>query len=391
MKRFSAQYVYTNTGPPLKRPVIATGDDGTIISVTDTGGNLPESATLAWHNGIIVPGFINSHCHLELSSYRGLVEPATGLPGFIGSIRRLRETHTSDAEAAALKYDSLMHSEGIVACADICNGTDSFSAKSQSTIDYLSLIEVFGVNHEAAGRRFGEALAVAQTATRLSLKHNIVPHSAYAISLQLLKMIKEYKNGSPVTSIHFMESDAEAELLNENRGKLLESYRNSGIDTGNMSLPPSHTNAVIDHITPDGNLILVHNTFADEATVDAVSSRGNLFWCLCPNSNIHITGRIPPAAMLREKGCTIVLGTDSLASNDRLSILAEMITLQAAFPEIPLGEIVAWATINGARAIGTEHKYGSVEPGKKPGLLLIENCDLPALRLTPDSKIKRLI
>jgi aminodeoxyfutalosine deaminase len=391
MKLFSAQYAYTNAGPLLKRPVIATSDDGTIISVTDTGGNLPESATLAWHNGIIVPGFVNSHCHLELSSFRGLVEPAAGLPGFIESIRRLRETPMGDAGAAATKYDTIMHSEGIVACADICNGTDSFSAKQKSKIDYISLIEVFGINQERARQRFDEALEVARTASNLSLKHNIVPHSAYAISLQLLQMIKEYKNGAPVTSLHFMESEAEAQLLTDSSGALFEAYRQFTPDLSSMNLPLSHANAVLNQITPDGNLILVHNTFADEATVDAVSNRGNLFWCLCPNSNIHITGRIPPAAMLREKGCTIVIGTDSLASNDRLSILSEMITLQEAFPEISLQEIVAWATINGARAIGTENIHGSIEPGKRPGLLLIENCDLSALRLNPGSKIKRLI
>lgn len=391
MKLFSAQYAFTNAGPPLKRPVIATDDDGNIISVTDTGGNLTESATLAWHNGIIVPGFINSHCHLELSSFRGLVEPAAGLPGFIGSIRRLRETQKGDAEAAAQKYDKIMHSEGIVACADICNGTDSFSVKKRSEIDYLNLIEVFGISEEAAGRRFGEAIAVAQKASGLGLKHNIVPHSAYAISLQLLKMIMAYRNGSPVTSVHFMESDAEAELLKEKSGALLESYRNSGIDTENMNLPPSHADAVLDHISPNGNLILVHNTFADAQTIEAVNSRRNVYWCLCPNSNIHITGHIPPATLLREKGCSIVIGTDSLASNDRLSILSEMITLQAAFPDIPLGEIISWATINGAKAIGTDSINGSIEPGKKPGLLLIENCDLSAMRITRDSKIKRLI
>ncbi len=391
MKHFSAQYVYTNYGPPLLRPIIATDDDGTIISVTDTGGNLTESAGLSFFNGIITPGFINCHCHIELSHFKGLVEPSTGLPEFIGSIRKLRASGTGEPRAAAANYDAVMTSEGIIACADICNSTDSFPVKKNSSINYINLIEVFGINPEGASRRFSEAKEVAREAEAMSLTYNIVPHSAYAISLPLMKMIKDYRNGAPVTSIHFMESDAESELLSGKGGPLLESYREFGIDLSTLSLPASHAEAIGKHVTPKGNLILVHNTFADISTVESVNHRGNTYWCLCPGSNMFITGTLPPVKMLRETKSNIVIGTDSLASNNKLSIVAEMLVLQESFPGLPLEELVAWATINGAKALGISDYAGSIEPGKKPGLVLIENCDLASMRLTKNSKAKRLI
>jgi len=366
MKLFSAQYVYTNLGPPLLRPVIATEDDGTIISVTDTRGNLTETAGLSFYNGIITPGFINCHCHLELSHFKNLVEPAKGLPGFIGSIRKLRETVLGEPAAAAKRYHSSMEAEGIVACADICNGTDSFSAKENSSIEYLNLIEVFGINPDNAMQRFNEAAQVAESAEALSLRYNIVPHSAYAMSLRLLELIRNYKKGTPVTSVHFMESEAEAQLLAGSGGPLLESYKDFGIDISTLNVPLSHADAVINHITPHGALILVHNTFADRSTVDAVNKRGDTFWCLCPGSNMHISEKLPPVLMLREAQCTIVVGTDSLASNTRLSILSELITLQEAFPGLPLGELITWGTINGAKALGISDRMGSIEPGKRP-------------------------
>jgi cytosine/adenosine deaminase-related metal-dependent hydrolase len=284
-----------------------------------------------------------------------------------------------------------MAAEGVTACADICNTTDSFRIKKNSSINYINLIEVFGINPEGAHRRFSDALEVAEAAEAMKLTYNIVPHSAYAISLPLLKMISDYRNGTNVTSIHFMESDAENELLSGNGGPLLESYREFGIDLSTLSLPASHAEAIGKHVTPEGNLILVHNTFADRATVDTVNRRGNTYWCLCPGSNMFITGTLPPVMMLRETKSNIVIGTDSLASNNRLSIIAEMLILQESFPGLPLEELIGWATINGAKALGISDHAGSIEVGKKPGLVLIENCDLAGLRLTGKSKAKRLI
>ena len=399
MRLFSAQYVYTCAGPPLRRPVIATTDDGTIISVTDTGGNLPETSTLAYYNGIIVPGFVNCHTHLELSWMKGLIRQGTGLPGFIDSIRGLREESPAngeaesgaEAEAAAIRYDSIMAAEGVVACADICNGTTSFAAKEKSGIDYLSLIEVFGINPLKAGKRFAEAEAVALEAEKRSLKYNITTHSAYAISIPLMELIRNYKPGEAVSSIHFMESEEEAMMLRDEESELLRPYRDLLAEGSRPLLPRSHSEAVLRHITTEGNLLLVHNTFADETTVSQVNKRGRTFWCLCPNSNLYITGSLPPVNMLRENKCNIVVGTDSLASNTRLSILAELATLQESFPELPLGELIEWATINGAKALGADSWAGSVEPGKKPGLLLIEGADLSVPGLTTRSRVKRLI
>lgn len=391
MRHFSAQFVYTCQGPPLCRPVITTNDDGIIVSVTDTGGNLPEIAGLAWYNGIIVPGFVNCHSHLELSHYSGMVEQGTGLTGFISSIRRLRNNTDGKAEEMAMLYDSLMASEGIVACADISNGTGSFAAKSKSSIHYITLIESFGIDPAAANTCFAKALAVAGEACRQSLIHNITPHSAYSVSLPLMKLIKEYNAGSRLTSIHFMESAEEIMLLEHRNGPLLHYYHSLGTGPDSLSLPASHADAIMNHVNRIDRLLLVHNAFANEATIDEVNKRGNTYWCLCPGSNLFITGTIPPVRLLREKGCTIVTGTDSAVSNPGLSILAGLAILHNHFPDISLQEMIIWASLNGARALGIDSWAGSIEPGKKPGLLLIENADLANRKISKKSRIKRLI
>ena len=112
---------------------------------------------------------------------------------------------------------------------------------------------------------------------------------------------------------------------------------------------------------------------------------------MCPNSNLYLENKIPPLDLLIEEGCKIVIGTDSLASNAVLSILEELKTLQLNWPDIPIEDLVVWATLNGARALGEEDRFGRIEPGKKPGLLLLQNVDLQNMKLLPDSFVRRLI
>jgi len=194
-----------------------------------------------------------------------------------------------------------------------------------------------------------------------------------------------------VTSIHFMETEGEKQFLENHSGPLMISYQNSGLVPVKLETVKNHIDAILNEITLNGNLILVHNTFADKGTIRSLRKRENLFWCICPNSNIYIENKIPPLDLLIEEGCEIVIGTDSLASNSRLSIIEELKTLQFKFPSLSIEELVRWATFNGAKALGKENRYGRIEPGKMPGLLLLQNVDLINMKLLPDSFVTRLV
>jgi aminodeoxyfutalosine deaminase len=391
MKRFASHYTITGPGTFLRKAIITTGDDGTILDVEDTGGDLKEEHSVEFYSGIIVPGFVNCHCHLELSHLKGKIPPGAGLHSFISQIRRTRDSSQDKIVQEAYSAGSLMFRNGIVLCADICNTADTFSLKQESLIRYISLIEVFGIDGGKASKRIGEAESLAALASEMSLPHFMVPHSAYSVSLTLFRMLRKITRGNEVTSMHFMESPSESAFLQSRSGEMMEAYRSSGLLQGEPEPPEDHVAAVLREITSSGNLILVHNTFADTETIRKVNARKDLYWCLCPNSNLYIEGTLPPVKLLLDENCRIVLGTDSLASNNSLDILEEMKTLQSAFSWLSLPEIVAWATQNGAMALKEESQYGSIRPGMKPGLLLIENADLPNMKLTPESTVKRLI
>ena len=391
MKRFTAQFIITNSGPSLKRCIITTEDDGTIISVEDTAGELEEKHSTEFYNGIIIPGFVNCHCHLELSHMKGGTSKGSGLGNFIEEIRSYRNRNNDNILTSAYSADKSMFSEGIVLCADVCNTSDTFKVKKESMIRYISLIEVFGLDPGKAQSRINEILDIAETARDLGLQYSLVPHSAYSISLTLLRLLKKESLNNSITSIHFMESEGEEIFLRNHTGPLMSAYKRSGLIPSRLELAGSHIDIILNELTKSGNLILVHNTFADKTTIRLIKERKNLFWCLCPNSNIYIENKIPPLNLLIEEGCQIVIGTDSHASNSNLSILEELKTLQFNFPELDIGDMVRWATINGSKALQEEEWSGSIEAGKKPGLLLLENIDLRNMKLLPESSVRRLI
>jgi aminodeoxyfutalosine deaminase len=391
MKRFSAQYIITNSGPTLKRAIITAEDDGTIINIQDTGGNLNETYSVEYHNGIIIPGFVNCHCHLELSHMKDSIPQGSGLGGFIKEVRNTRDSKRESISTAASLADSDMYNEVVVLCADVCNTSITFSLKKESKIRYINLLEVFGIDPDRADKRMEEIIKVARTAEEMKLFFSMVPHAVYSMSLSLFRLLRGKSEINTVTSIHFMETEGEKVFLEDHSGPLMTSYEQSGILPVRLETVDSHAGAVLNEITPSGNLILVHNTFAERDTIRLVKKRNNLFWCLCPNSNIKIENKLPPLNLLVEEECKIVIGTDSLASNDKLSILEELKTLQQNFPNVSVEKLVKWATVNGAEALGKDLEFGKIETGKKPGLLLLQNIDLINMKLQPDSFVTRLI
>jgi len=374
----------------MKRGIITADKEGRISNIEDTGGDLYENGSVEFHNGIIIPGFVNCHCHLELSHMKGIIPEKSGLAGFLRLIRTSRDI-SQNTLSFAESADAAMYSDGAVLCADICNSDSTFGIKKRSRIKYISLLEVFGIDPAKALHRFNEIKQISEIAEAMGIPYYLVPHSVYSLSLSLFSILLAATGSNKITSMHFMETDSEKTFLKRHEGTIMDSYKESGLYSGSLETVKDHATAVLDNITSSGNLILVHNTYTDEATVEEVSKRGNIYWCLCPNSNLYIEDKLPPLNLLIEKDCRIVIGTDSLASNKFISILEEIKTLQFSFPGLSLEELIKWATLNGAKALGEESSYGTIEKGKKPGLLLLQDIDLHKMKLLPESNITRLL
>ena len=135
MRRLSANYIYPINKPPLKNGIVEISDDGKVQAIIDTKGELKESRNLEFYNGVITPGFVNTHCHLELSGLRGKLKQNAGLPNFLKEIINYRKQGSSKDSFKAIElYDGLMRQNGIVAVGDISNTDLTITTKIKSEI-----------------------------------------------------------------------------------------------------------------------------------------------------------------------------------------------------------------------------------------------------------------
>ncbi len=338
---------------------------------------------MEFFSGALIPGMVNAHTHTELSYLKGKIAPGCGFAGFADAISRLRHDVPEPERAAAAAYqDAWMYSRGVSAVGDISNSAFTFAHKASSPVAYLNFIEYFNL----ATTDFSATDAVAEAARELGLRYSKTPHSTYSLADAPFRAIAAL--GNPL-SIHFMESRAEAELF-EGRGSLHE--RN-----GRMGLPVdfahygSPAGRIVGSVPPEKDILLIHNTFVDEEVVERVENhfRGSVTWVLCPRSNAYIEGARPPVELLRRKGVRLALGTDSLASNDDLSMVEEMKLLCKM--GAPLREIIRWATLGGAEALGVDDWAGSFQVGKHPGAVLLSGIDWERDALLPNAETKRIL
>lgn len=396
MRKIAATYLFCGNRPPLKNGILLCENDGTVVDIIENSGNLTEQSGLEFYSGILVPGFVNVHCHLELSHLKGKIEEKTGIGGFIGAINKLRNQDTGEVEKAIQVADRKMWAAGTAAVGDISNSTLTLETKLRSKIFYHTFVESFGFHPSRAERAFDIAQEILWQFNENQLKSSIAPHSPYSVSDPLFKKIQEFAIAEKsIISIHNQESSAESEFFKNGTGAISNHLKNNlGIDISHwIPSGKSSLQSVLHYLPAENPLILVHNTFTGREDLDLLKknrSLTNTYFALCPNSNLYIENQLPPVQLFREEKLNLCIGTDSLASNRELSVLAEMVALQQNFPELDLEELLQWATLNGAKALGIDAIFGSFEPGKKPGINLISGVDLKTLRLNGTSKVKRL-
>lgn len=380
MKAFSADYLFCGNDHVIENGIIVLDDSGNITEILNSTqkSSFVSTSEIIPLKGILAPGFVNTHCHLELSAFRGAIPTGCTIDGFIRELEVVKKTIAIDENAAKIA-DERMWDEGIVAVADICNTAETIETKSQSKIYYHNFVEVFGSNARSAEKIFLHAEIIAQQFSDARLPVSITPHSLYACSEPLMKLIQQNKNHS--LTLHFMESEEENDFFEFRKGNIIERAELFGVTPDhycNVRKRPSEI--AILALKPNRKLLFVHNTMATSEDLKHLCNTfsNNAWFCLCPNSNLYIENRLPNIDLMLHHTQNITIGTDSLASNHKLSILKELITIAHHFPKTPTATLLHWATLNGARFLGLEDQFGTLEVGKAPGLnhIVCEGFDL---------------
>ncbi|MBE6235725.1 MAG: hypothetical protein E7112_05775 [Bacteroidales bacterium] len=391
-RRIAASYVYTLKTGPLRNGFVEYDEtDGTILSV----GECAEGEDVL--PGALVPGFVNTHCHVELSHLHRKFRKGTGMAGFIDQINELRDWAGREVKQQLVKeWMDKMWADGVSAMADISNDDSSFDIKKSHPMYTRTFLEVFGSEPEMCKGVMAEVTALKAVAGQAGIDAAPTPHSCYTMSPQLLSASASAGLDAGFLSYHSQESQEEEDLLISGSGAMYENRKRSG-----MSTPPvtgeSSLKYFIDRLAAAQpapyaqHILLVHNVCLSQSDIEAAKEvMENVYFAICPLSNIFIHNALPPVDLMRENGLDITLGTDSLSSNEDLDMVKEMYCIHSAFPHVPMQEILTWASLNGARFLGKEDRFGSLEAGKQPGLVLVDNLDEDGF-ITAESRSRRII
>lgn len=393
--KFSADYIFTGyeliTGDDSVLIVHKNGEIDAIVSKEVAGDDIQ------YFQGILTPGLINCHCHLELSHLKNAIPPYSGLIPFLMSVPKLREANYQIIQTAIQEAANELFQSGTVAVGDICNNTTTIELKKNLPLHFYNFIEAIGVQDSNAEARYNLYYNVYNLfQNELSLQSNaIVPHAPYSVSNSLLQLINKESDGK-TCCIHNQESLDETKWFLNKEGDLLNLFNELEIDTSSFKpTAKSSLQSYLPYLTAAKNLILVHNTFTTKDDIQfahehATKNQQQLFWCICNNANRYIEQTNPPINELIQQHQQIVIGTDSYSSNWSLNMIDEMKTILLENNNtVSTQDVLTWATINGANALQMDAFLGSFSKGKLPGIVIIDNIENGGI--SKSSTAKRLL
>lgn len=375
---FKTDILYTGTGVSIPNGMLAIDENQRIVEV---GASISaEGVEVEYFEGALCPGFVNTHCHLELSHLKGKVSQKTGIQNFILELQQIRNASEAEKQSAIVAANEEMKTAGVVAVGDISNGDSTQQTKVGSSIYYHTFVELFGFKTPLADSIFEAGQQLKTSFASVGLRSTIVPHSPYTVSEKLFENISGEQNNTPI-SIHNQESQAENDMYENGNGALVEMMEKFGNDMSSFAVSgKSSVQTYLNRLPKNGPLLLVHNTFTTAKDIEVAENfHSNLFWCFCPKANLYIENRLPNIPLFEEKKVKCTIGTDSLASNNSLSIWEEIQAIQQEFTSISLEILIQWGTQNGAEFLGIEKEYGSFDVGKKPGINWLKKDKLTSL------------
>lgn len=362
----TADWIYPVSSPRIREGVLII-DGEKITGITDRAS--VDADNLELYTGILVPGFVNTHCHIELSHLQNRISTGTGLLHFIEHVVKLRETNAEAIAIAIQQADAYMWAHGIQAVGDICNTTDSFLQKSKSNIRYHNFVEVFDFMQTHQSDRFISGnLQVFENA---AAPKSLVPHAPYSVSPALFKKVIELNQDHHTISIHNQETQAEDDLFRYGKGAFYAFYEQFGFSLKDFNaFHDASIRYAMQHMDPSVRTLFVHNTMTSAEDIQAAQEwNANTFWCTCPNANLYIENRLPDYQKFIAAEARMTIGTDSLTSNWQLCIFEEMKTMLRFQSGLSFETLLTWATLNGAMALGMDSLLGSFDAGKTPGVI----------------------
>lgn len=376
MRFLTADYLYPLHIDPIKEGVLEINDNGEIVTIFKKREDVIDK-NIEVFEGVLCPGFINSHCHLELSHLRNFIKETESFLDFISAIAERNKFSHEDIQNAIQHAEDEMIKNGIVGVGDICNTEHTIYQKQKNNLEYYNFIEVFGVQEISIEKNFLSSLKIRNKFRSLGQQATLTPHAAYSVPpIMMQKIAKIFDQEDKLYSIHMQETIAEGQLFIEKSGMFFDWLQKIGAVPEIWEKRHNSTDFLEE--TEQRKLLLVHNTFSVKQEIK------DHYYCTCPRSNLYLGNTLPDYSIFNTN--KLCVGTDSLASNKSLSILEEL-KIIAQNSNFDLNILLKIASKNGAEALEF-NKLGTFEKGKNPGVILLQNLD--NMKITNNSTITRL-
>lgn len=359
----TAPWLVPISQPPLRDgAVLVQGDRiAAVGSASELAARYPDIAVERFSTGVMCPGLVNAHTHLTLTALQGVVPPQPFEQWLPKLVAALKPWEIADHEASGVVGAEQCLLAGVTVVGDIAYGAAEVAQASAAGLGGVFYWELLGLHAE----QVEEHLAYLRYPDRAEafgprVVCGMSPHSPYTSGPALLQAVHRTATSKGVpTAIHVAESGAEVELMLGGTGAL------SGVAAraahGFIAPHASTTRYLADLGVLDG-ATAVHLCHADQADIEVLARhvRGVV---TCPRSNRYLDNPPPSIEPFTRAGIAVGVGTDSSASNSDLDLMAEVRSLAQAEPCVPPHELMAIATMGGARAIGVHDRFGALSPG----------------------------
>lgn len=358
----TARWLLTGATPPLKDgAVLIEGEAIREIGVRRTFAKRDIEA-VDLEDSILIPGLVNAHCHLEFSALKGVLAPRRPFTEWVKALQGEVQGLTSAEQEEGIDQgiQELLHG----GTTTLVNHQSPEMELLKTPFRQFTFLEVLGANEERARRNLGLARHSLLKQEDSETSCQITPHSLYAVHPDIFAMLSSQAGQAPL-SIHLLESEEEDRFFRHQAGPLAVYVQERG---GDLNFPVSSPIKWLKANNGLARLLLVHGNYLTDEEIRLLRGSG-AFVIHCPGSHRFFGHRPFPLNQLFQAEVPVALGTDSLASNDSLSMLQGMQLAKESFPSLGEEDILRMATWDGARALGLDHEIGTVEVGKKADLV----------------------
>jgi cytosine/adenosine deaminase-related metal-dependent hydrolase len=377
LNRYHAAWLVPIEGEPMHNAWFTT-NHGRIVALGRRAGNDPTPG-IELGDVAVLPGLVNAHTHLELSYLRDQIAPAVSFTSWARQIiyERRKQPQLSAPEIMSAIDAAIAECLrcGTAVVGDISNTLAPFRPLTQSPLAAVVFWEIIGFRidkpEDLVAHAVGELAALPATDR---VRASLAAHAPYSVAPLLFRAIKKAVARLPFApcSVHLAENVEEVELLRTGDGPWRALMKDIGSWNHEWNAPGVGPVEYLDDMGfLDNRLLAVHGVQMSTADLERLKERGTTL-VTCPRSNGHTGAGLPPIAEFFESGVRVAIGTDSLASSPDLNVFAEVATLHALAPSVPAASLLASATIEGARALGFDADYGTIEPGKLARLLAVD-------------------